>query len=309
MKFYRIAPVCVCLVLFSVCQFAWSAQIKDKTKPIKPIKLETEKVKDGTVSVKASGQPVKEVLESVAKQAKQKLVIETTVGGNIDLTLNKVTFDQALDNICSAAKLQWREVYLAADSEYLSQPDKLASIVRLTTGIGLPDVVVSKSSVGQTGVHTSDKVAVDTAYAAVIDQLKLVPIYIVTNDLGVSSKTGDQSKVDEFVALSKKQMDMLMNMSPEDLEKALLASLNLSEQLDPRYMANVMSVLMKSDPVALRRAVSRQNEMIFSMGQEDRRAMIKLGMQLQTTMTPEQMQIITEDTKAVLAEIEAEKGQ
>jgi hypothetical protein len=309
MKFFRFTSVCVCLVLFSVCQFAWSAQTKEKTKPVKPIKLEIEKVKDGTVSVKASAQPVNEVLESVAKQAKQKLVIETTVSGNIDLTLNKVSFDQALDNICTAAKLQWREVYLAADSEYLSQPDKLASIVRLTTGIGLPDVVVSKSSVGQTGVHTSDKVAVDTAYAAVIDQLKLVPVYIVTNDLGVSSKTGNQSKVDEFVALSKKQMDMLMNMSPEDLEKALLASLSLSEQMDPRYMANVMSVLMRSDPVALRRAVSRQNEMIFSMSQEDRRAMIKLGMQLQTTLTPEQIQIMTEDAKAVMAEIEAEKGQ
>jgi hypothetical protein len=99
-----------------------------------------------------------------------------------------------------------------------------------------------------------------------------------------------------------------MKMTPEEREKAIAASMNMMDQVGPEYMSAVMQSLMDSDPENLRRMMSKQTDVMFSMSQDQRRALIRFSMESMKNMTPEQLRMqkmMQEDAMAVMEEMKA----
>ncbi|MCE5199195.1 MAG: hypothetical protein ABFD54_03110 [Armatimonadota bacterium] len=283
---------------------AFAAEVTDTKAP--------ENVAAAKVTISADETKIGEVLDSLAKQSKQRIIIESTVKGTVKLSVNDVPIEAALTAVCKPAKLQWRKIYISPTCPLLDQPDKFASTVRLMSGLSFPDMVMAGSSVDKFGVHFQDKKAVNSAETIAPKDLGMTLVYLVTNDAAVAEKSKQAEKdkaVDEYTDLAKKQLDAFMKMTPEEREKALVASINLMDQVDPSYMAAASQALMNTDPDTFKRIQARSTEMMFSMSQEDRRRMIKFGMQMQGTMTPEQIQMLQEDSKAVMEELAAENNQ
>lgn len=266
------------------------------------------------VSVSANDSKVKDVLESLAQQSKEKLVVESTVKGTIpSLSLTGVTLESALSAVCKSAKCEWRKVYISPTSKLLEQPDRFAATVRLMSGLSFPDMVLAGSSMKKIAVHCTEKKAVEAAESMSKDDLGMTRVYLITNDLAIAQSKAEESAeestdkaVDKYASLSRDLMDVFMKMSPEERERAMVEALSMMEQVDPGYMSAAMQAVMNTDPDVLKRMVSRQTEMMFSMPDDQRRAMMKLNMEAMKTLTPEQMKMLHEDAMAVAEEMKAE---
>ncbi len=64
----------------------------------------------------------------------------------------------------------------------------------------------------------------------------------------------------------------------KEREQALTAGLGMLDQIDPSYMSAVMQSLMSVDPDSLKAMMAKQTQALFSMSDDDRRAMMKLNM-------------------------------
>ncbi|MCL4499684.1 MAG: hypothetical protein M1335_05530 [Chloroflexi bacterium] len=265
------------------------------------------------VSVSATDTNVRAVLESIAKQSKEKIIIESSVKGEIKLSLNNTELEPALTAICKAGKFEWRKVYIGPDSKLTDQPDKFASTVRLMSGLSFPDMVLAGSSINKVGAHLENAKAVSAAEDAAVKSLGMIKVYLVTNDAAIAAKAREvdkdkteKSKVDKYVDMQKDQLDAFMKMSPEEREQAIMASLDLYDQIDPSYVGAAMEALTKADPDVLARRLSRQSDMMMTMSTDARRSMIKMGMKMQGLMSPDLRKMMEEDTKAVIEELKAE---
>lgn len=258
------------------------------------------------VTVSADGTKVSDVLESLVAQSKEKIVAESSVKGSVTFAVNDVPLETALGAMCSASKLQWRRVYVKEESKILEQPDRLAAISRLVTGVGLPDVVVAESSTGTVAAHYVDPKAVARLAASLEQQEGMVRVYVVTNDSAAAAKAVEAEKSDAVQAYtdaSKKLIDDFLKMTPEEQEQAIVAGITLYEQMDPSYMSSVMQALMNTDQDLLKRMVSRQTEMLFHMPEDQRRSMMRMNMEMMQHLTPEQVQILQEDARAVMEQM------
>ena len=251
-----------------------------------------------------------EVFKSLAKQSNAKIILETSVKGNITASVNKISLEKALDAICKSEKIEWREVYVASDSKLIEKPDKLASTIRLISGLSFPDVVVASTSKGKSAVNLTNTKIPKSAEDSLVKELGMVKVYLITNDAAAAAKAIADEKnkaVEDYVNSQKQQMDSFMKMTPEEREQALLASLNLMDQVGPSYMSDMMKSLMNTNPDLLKQISARQTQMLFDMAPEDRRAMIKMNMQMQGMITDEQKKMLEEDVKAVMQEMKSDQ--
>lgn len=265
------------------------------------------------VSVSANDSGVREVLESIAKQSKEKIVVESSVKGDVKLSLTDSQLEPALSAVCKAGKLEWRKVYLSPDSKLIEQPDKFASTIRLMSGMSFPDMVLAGSSLNKVGAHLENAKAVSAAEDAAVKSLGMIRVYLVTNDAAIAAKSREtdkdkteKSKVDKYVDMQKDQLDAFMKMSPEEREQAIMASLDLNDQIDPSYVGAAMEALTRADPEMLSRRLARQSDMMMTMSTDARRSMIKMGLKMQSMINPDLQKIMQEDTQAVIEELKAE---
>lgn len=304
----RTNTACYCAILVcALCVGAFGADVPDAVNnaPASP-----DKTAAATVSVNASDTRLSDVLVSLAKQANEKILVESTVKGKVTLSVVNASLETCLGAICKAANIQWRKVYIDPKSKLLEQPDRFASTVRLMSAMTFPDMLVTGASMDKVGVHCSGLKAVKAAQDTLAKDLGLQAVYLITNDTAVAlaEEKTKSDKVGQYSSMSKQLMDMFMKMTPEEQEQAIIDGINQYEQMDPSYMSSAMQALMKADPDALARIASRQTEMLFHMTPEQRRAMLKMNMQFASTLTPEQMQILQEDAKAAAEELRNAAG-
>ena len=296
------------LCLFCICAPCISAVAENPPQSAAPAETATVAKK---ITIEAIDQDIQEVIKSVAKQSGEKIVFESAVKGKATLSLKDAELSTALNTLAKASKLEWRQLYISADSKLLDQPDRLAATARLIAGLSYPDMLISSSSNQKVNAYLSDKKAIQSIESETTKKLGLVCVYLISNDAAAAQAALKQEKtkaVEEYTQMSQKLMDMFSKMSPEEREQAMLAGISQFEQMDPGYMSSVMQTLMNSDPEMLRRIVARQTEMLFGMSEEDRRAMMKMNMQAAGMLTPEQQQILAEDARAVMQDIQSQQA-
>lgn len=72
--------------------------------------------KDATVSLYASGQPVREVLQKLSDAAQVAIVLEPGVRGNLDLALADVSLTAALNAVCRPSGATWKQEKMRDES-------------------------------------------------------------------------------------------------------------------------------------------------------------------------------------------------
>lgn len=291
----------ICLMLAcAVCGYAADAPATPE--PAKDaVKAETTAAK---ITLNVKDTPIAEVIKSIASQTKQKILQESNVKGKVTLTITNTSLEAALGAVCKPANLVWRKVYIDPKSELIDKPDRFAATLRLMAGLSFPDLVIAGSSNNKIGVHCQQKQGVEDAQDKIVKDLGMEPVYLVSNDAAVAAKEAEKNTaVNKYTQSAKDQLDMFMKMTPEEREQALLASLNMMDNVGPEYYSSVMQTLMNSDPSNLKRIMSRQTDMLFSMSQEQRRQMIKMNMQMMQNITPEMQQMLQEDAKAIAEEM------
>ncbi len=80
---------------------------------------------DVRVSYDGKAQP-KDIFKSLSESSMETIIIETSVKGEYQVSLNNVPLEVALSTVCKAAKIEWRKLYIQKDSKLIEQPDKLA---------------------------------------------------------------------------------------------------------------------------------------------------------------------------------------
>jgi len=297
MLFYVVTLLLLAVNTFAADQPSTAPTMDTSLKPV-------ESNADAKVSIDAKDMSIADVIKSLSQQSKQKIVAESTVKGKVTVSISNASLETVLTSICKAGKFEWRRVYLAADSKLPEQPDRFASTVRLACGLSFPDMVVGGSLNNKVAVHSQNTAGVALAEDALVKKLGMTKVYLITNDAAMAAKEAEKNTaVNKYTETTKQLMDDFMKMTPEEREQALMASLNLMDSIGPEYMSSVMQTLMTSNPDALKRIVSRQTEYMFNMPAEQRRALIKMNMQSMTTLTPEQKQMLQEDAKAVMEEM------
>lgn len=259
------------------------------------------------VTISADGMKAADVIASLATQSGEKILAESSVKeDSLTFSVSDAPIRTALAAMCAAGDLQWREVYIKKDSSMLNQPDRLAATTRLVTGVGLPDVVVASSSSGSVAAHYVDPKSVGKLVDTTASEAGMVRVYLITDDAAAAARSRDAAKTDAveaYTETSKKLMDDFLKMTPEEQEQAIVAGITLYEQMDPSYMSSVMQAMMKTDRELVRRVMARQTEMLFHMPEQQRRSMMRMNMEMMQYLTPEQMQILAEDAKAIMEQM------
>lgn len=308
--------ISVVAVLFLLGVLAAAASLAAETADAKTEKEPGSSIKtDGTkVSIEADDAKIKDLFNSVADQSKKKIVVESTVKGTVPhISAKDVTVESALTVLCKAGKCEWRKVYIASDSKLLEQPDRLASTVRLVSAMGFPEMLIPAASNGKLAAHYTQEKTVKSVQDLVAKDSALSEVYVITNDAAVAEKEKekeDQSgskALEEYNKQQQEMMDKFIKMTPEEQEQAILAGINLFENMDPSYMASAMRAMSKMDPDVFARMANRGTDMLMSMSTEDRRAMMKMQMRMAAKMSPEMQQMLGEDAKAVVEELQQEK--
>lgn len=295
-------PLAVCLTLaISVCAFAAEGPVK--VDPAAPVKTESL-----SVSLSANDMPVAEAMSSLAGQSRQKILLESTVKGKVTVSLKDVSLDSALAAVCKPTNLVWRKVYINPKSELIDKPDRFAATLRLMAGLSFPDLVIAGASNDKISVYCQQKQGVADAQDRMVKDLGMMPVYLVSNDAVVAAKEAEKNTpVSKYTNISKEQMDMFMKMTPEDREQALVAGINMMENVGPEYYSSLMQTLMSANPESVKRLMYRQTEMVFSMPQEQRRAMIRLNLESMSALSPEQQKMLQEDAMAIQKEMQSLK--
>jgi hypothetical protein len=256
------------------------------------------------VSLSADAMPAADAFASLASQSGMKILLESNVKGKVTVSLKDVPLDTALNAACKGTNLVWRKVYIDPKSELLDKPDRFAATLRLMAGLSFPDLVVAGSSNNKIGVICQQKQGVEDAQDKIVKDLGMAPVYLISNDAMVAAKeAAKNTAVAKYSSMAKDQIDMFMKMTPEEREQALADSLNLMDNVGPEYMASVMQTLMSTNPENLRRLVSRQTDMLFSMSADQRRTMMRFNIEAMKNITPEQMKILQEDAMAIAEEM------
>ena len=291
--------VMLCLVVFSIGCYAADAPAKSE-----PAQISTTEPVAGNIKLDVKDAPIADVITSIVAQSKQKILSESNVKGKVTLTVQNLTVDAALSAVCKSNNLVWRKVYIDPKSELLDKPDRFAATLRLMAGLSFPDLVVAASSNSKISVICQQKKGVEDAQDKIVKDLGMEPVYLVSNDALVAAKEAQKNKaVSKYTDISKKQLEMFMQMTPEEREQAMLESLNLMDSVGPEYYSSIMQTLMNTNPEALQRIQKRGTDMLFSMSTEQRRGMLRMNMQAASGITPEQQQILAEDMKAIMAEM------
>ncbi|MCE5323969.1 DUF4974 domain-containing protein [bacterium] len=259
------------------------------------------------ISIDAKDMDAADVFKTLAEKSKQKIVVESSVKNNMTFLLSELPLQTILETICKTEKLDWRKVYIDPKSKLLEQPDRLAATIRLASGLSFPDIVIAGSSSKKCMLHSENDAGVQAALDTVVNKEGLQLVYVITNDAAVAAKKAEDNKaVNKFKDSAKEQMDLFMSMSPEEREQAIIANLDMMNNIGPEYMSAVMQTMLNANPDSIKLMVSRQTDMLFNMPQEQRRAMLKLNMQTMSMITAEQREILQEDAKAVAEEMKEE---
>ena len=265
--------------------------------------------KPQTVTIDVTKQKVSTVLEQVCKDTGARILLEKTADVEVSLSVTDMPLEDALTAICKANKLSWRKIYLRADSPLLKSPESLASNLRLMAGLAFPELLVEKALDPESMVYNKQKPVVDSIPMNIRKDLGMVPLYLITNDEEAKKvKEKLDSKVEKYHKLQEEALKLFMEMTPEEREQAMALGAQQMQNMDPKLLGDMAKSVIK-DPEMMQRMNQYGMDMLFSMSAEDRRAMIRMQMQTQLSMTDEQKAVLMEDAKAVMAEMGINPGQ
>lgn len=220
-----------------------------------------------------AGSNVRQVLESIAERFKLQVVVDPLLQARVTPPAQANSAQAALDAVVKQIPgSAWRKVYLRADME-LPASETLVNWVRTLVNLEAQGLIIADASSNRITSFVRN-VTVSPDFEQQLGQMvpafKTRPVYVVFYQQPMLAQTGQrtgqgQSRAEDFLALEQQRMQLFMQMSPEERQRAIRMGIQMFMNMDPSVRMQMMQEGMR---------------MFMNMSPEERRMLMEQGMQM-----------------------------
>ncbi len=226
------------------------------------------------------GSDVRQVLANIAQRFSLQVVVDPLLQARVNPPRDATTAQAALDAVTRQIPVvTWRKVYLRADME-MPATETLVSWVRSLVNLEAQGLIVADST-GNRITSFVRNVTVSPDFEQQLDQMtpafKKRPVYVVfyqqpliTQQAQRGGRQG-QTRAEDLLALEQQRMQMFLNMSPEERQRAIRMGIQMFMNMDPSVRMQMMQEGMR---------------LFMNMSPEERQMLIQQGMQMFQQMFP-----------------------
>ncbi|MGQ9486466.1 MAG: hypothetical protein ACUVRT_01055 [Armatimonadota bacterium] len=251
--------------------------------PPPPSELQPPAVQPGQQprqQTRQTGSDVRQVLANIAQQFRLQVVVDPLLQARVTPPSQAKDAQTALDAVTKQIPgVTWRKVFLRADME-MPASETLVNWVRSIVNMEAQGLIVADTT-GSRITSFVRNVTVSPEFEQQLDQMvpafKTRPVYVVFYQQPLLTQTtqrpGQQGQVraEDLLALEQQRMQMFMNMSPEERQRAMRMGIQMFMNMDPSIRMQMMQEGMR---------------MFMNMSPEERRMLIEQGMQMFQQMFP-----------------------
>ncbi len=220
------------------------------------------------------GTDVRQVLSTIAQRFSLQVVVDPLLQVRVNPPRDASTAQAALDAVTRQIPgTTWRKVYLRAEME-MPSTDTLVSWVRTVAALEAQGLIVADNT-GNRITSFVRNVTVSPDFEQQLDQMvpafKKRPVYVVFYQqpmLAQQAQRGGQrgqTRAEDLLALEQQRMQLFMNMSPEERQRAIRMGVQMLMNMDPSVRMQMMQEGMR---------------MFMNMSPEERRMLMEQGMQM-----------------------------
>lgn len=199
--------------------------------------------KSPKVDINANNMALEQVAAMLSEQAGAQIVIDTGIKGAFTAELADTELEKALDLIAAANGLKWQKLYAKPDDEGKISMTSIKEQIAAVTALQDTPLVVFDPSTGKQTVFV--RVAQKTA-DAVIDPAKLgmKAFYFIfkpkADVVEEKTETSAENVTEKFSQLRQQQLEMFMNMTPEEQKAAIEQELSYLMNMPATDQMNLM---------------------------------------------------------------------
>jgi len=198
--------------------------------------------------------PIQEVLAKIGQDMRVAIVADSSVSGKVTLGLKNKPLPEALDVLCKQLGLTWRRIFLPRNQNIA--PDKLSEIIRALKALEVAGIFIEDPATGQ-GTSLMKNFPLQPGYDAQMTAggSAFKAVYLVTDEKASKtaqarkeekgSKDQKPGRVQRYVDIAREQMEMLMQMTPEERREAMMAGMQMFMNMDPQARQQMMQMGMQ----------------------------------------------------------------
>ncbi len=208
--------------------------------------------KPAVVTLTAQDMPLDEAVTEISRQVGVRIIIDSGVTGKVNASFNQLALEQALDVITKTNGLRWQKIYSKENPESKTlledlkeQAATLAKLKEITVAVYDPE---TKSQI----ILVKQQVSADAPAPVSPETIGLKPFYLITlPKIALPEKKEAAPAESDFAALNQKALETLLNMSPEERQRAfqeqVTQELALPDNMRRQYVMDRVSSIMKMD--------------------------------------------------------------
>ncbi|GIV17273.1 MAG: hypothetical protein KatS3mg022_2708 [Armatimonadota bacterium] len=221
-----------------------------------------------------TGSDVRQVLADIAQRFRLQVVVDPLLQRRVTPPAQAKDAPAALDAVVKQIPgVIWRKVYLRADME-LPASETLINWVRSVINLEAQGLIVADAT-GNRITSFVRNVTVSPDFEQQLDQMvpafKTRPVYVVfyqqpmvAQQAGQRGRQG-QTRAEDFLALEQQRMQLFMQMTPEERQRAMRMGIQMFMNMDPSLRMQMMQEGLR---------------MFMNMSPEERRMLMEQGMQM-----------------------------
>ncbi len=216
----------------------------------------------------------KQIQDEATKLASQfgvRVLVESDLALPAGRTLTPIGNPSSIEAGLNALSQQiegaaWKKIYLPdAVSSTPPNPDQLAQMVRALNSMEATGLVMADSTSSRaTSFVKNFPVTEGFEQSLAAEQFSTKPIYLLYQTKpGLIGTGASDATIKKFNQLQKEQLDMMMQMTPQQMQQAMQAGMQSFMQLDPQVRNQLMGNWMRMGFQMLRQMSPDQRRQLF----------------------------------------------
>lgn len=223
-----------------------------------------------------AGRDVRQVLADIAQRFRLQVVADPLLQARVTPPAQAKDASAALDAVVKQIPgVAWRKVYLRADME-MPASETLVNWVRSLVNLEAQGLIVADATGGRITSFVRN-VTVSPDFEQHLNEMvpafKTRPVYVVFYQQptfaqqAAQQRRGGQggTRAEDFLALEQQRMQMFMQMTPEERQRAMRMGIQMLMNMDPSLRMQMMQEGLR---------------MFMNMSPEERRMLMEQGMQM-----------------------------
>ncbi|MCC6443516.1 MAG: hypothetical protein IT210_08695 [Armatimonadetes bacterium] len=222
--------------------------------------------------------PLQQVLTQIGKSLGVTVLAESSVKAKVTGQVENLPLEKALDGLCKPQRLVWRQLFVPKAQPVYA--DRLSETVRALKELEVMGIFIADPATRK-GTSLLRNFPLQEGYEAQMmgENSGFKPVYLVLHEkppkaAARKDEKGDgkdekTSRVDRYNQLAQEQMNVLLQMSPEEQMEAMQAGMKMFMNMDPQMRQQMMQTGMRMGM-----------EMMQQMDPETQRMMIEQGIQM-----------------------------